>query len=80
MSKAQQQQRKPQGRSSADYAVQINAYKAAFGKHYPHHQVDVKTGKGRNGETVFHVIIAGDKGDRPLTLQDMQEATQAFLQ
>jgi hypothetical protein len=70
---------KPQQAPRENPNVVIDAYKAAFGKHYPHHSLDVKRGKARDGAPVFHVVIGGDKGDRPLTLADLKEAAQAFL-
>jgi hypothetical protein len=67
-------------RNSRDHAqIIVNAYREAFGKHYPHHTLEFRAGKTRDGEPGYYVLIGADKGDRALSLQDMKEATAAFL-
>lgn len=61
----------------------IAEYISAFQKHYPQRTVSVKPGRKYNPitnrkEPVFHVIIDGDKGDRPLTPDELVEATAMF--
>ena len=70
---------KPQQPPKENPQVAIDAYKAAFGKHYAQTSVEVKRGKSRDGTPVYHVVLNGDKGDRPLTLDELKEATAAFL-
>lgn len=69
-------QQKPQGENPQ---VAIGAYVAAFGKHYPQTQCEVKRGKSRDGVPMYNVVLNGDKGDRPMTLEEIKEATTAFL-
>lgn len=66
-------------RAAVAPAIIIGAYTEAFGKHYPQHAVEVKKGKSRDGVAMYNVHINGDKGDRPMTLGELREATQAFL-
>jgi hypothetical protein len=55
----------------------IQAYIEGFKKHYPSHNVEVKS-KRQRGEWRFAVIINGDKGDVLLSEADMREATRMF--
>ena len=58
----------------------FDAYKEAFNRCYPAAHVEVKRagGAARGGEPKFNVVINGDRGDLPMTLWDLQEATRAF--
>lgn len=52
----------------------LQAYREAFLKCYPQKTLDFQ--KARNG--CHWVIINGDRGERPLTPEDMAEATRMF--
>lgn len=55
----------------------IEAYSQGFLSAYPQKNLSIY-GAGKNRG--FWVEIDGDKGDRPITLDEMKEATQMFTQ
>lgn len=57
----------------------ITSYVDAFTSCYPSHNVKVTPGKkSRDGERLYNVEINGDKGDRPMTLGELRQATEDF--
>lgn len=56
----------------------LNAYAAAFTKCYPTYNVEFKKIKSRDGKTVFNVVLNGDVGNRPMTLEEISEAAAAL--
>lgn len=57
----------------------LAAYAAAFQRCYPTYTVTFERAKKtQDGRAQFHVVLNGDKGNMPLTLDDMIEATANF--
>lgn len=57
----------------------LEAYAAAFTKCYPTYAVTFERAKKTEaGAARFHVVLNGDKGNRPLTLDEINEATADF--
>jgi hypothetical protein len=57
----------------------VKAYTEAFGKCYPHHKLEVRGTRMRDGTHGWKVIINGDQGERPLTDSELASATIDFL-
>lgn len=54
-------------------------YAAAFNKHYPTYAVTFERAKKTpDGAARYHVVLNGDKGNLPMTMADMEEATRNF--
>ena len=58
----------------------IEAYKEAFSRNYPHHDVKVRPRRGRKhgDEIKYAVIINGDSGDMLLSADDLRSSTRDF--
>lgn len=56
----------------------LNAYRDAFQRCYPTYTVTFGKTKSRDGGAQYNVILNGDKGNRPMTLTEISEATAAL--
>jgi hypothetical protein len=56
----------------------LEAYAAGFEKCYPTFHVSFSPAKGKDGSTRWNVHINGDKGSRPLSMTEIEEATTMF--
>jgi hypothetical protein len=56
----------------------LNAYADAFTRCYPTYTVGFQKAKSREGKPVFNVVLNGDKGNRPMTLDEIREAAAAL--
>lgn len=54
----------------------FSAYATAFQRCYPTYTVTFERAKKtQDGRAQFHVVLNGDKGNLPMTMDDLREAT-----
>lgn len=63
---------------TASNAKLFAAYKAAFESTFQGKSVEIVKGKSENGSSRFNVVIDGDKGARPMSVQEIAEAVEMF--
>lgn len=56
----------------------LELYREAFNRCYPQHSIDFKKTKVKGGGIAYWIVINGDRGEAPLTIEAMQEAIQSF--
>jgi hypothetical protein len=56
----------------------LESYRNAFESCYPQHRLELKRGKMKNGGTGYWVVIDGEKGDRPLSTEEILDAINMF--
>ena len=56
----------------------IRAYAEGFQRNYPHHDLEIKPKTQRDRSVRYQIIINGDRGDFPLSEEQMRSATRGF--